>query len=92
MQTVSVSEARNNLAELLNQVAYGGESFVIRRMGKPVAILVRPEKMESIGRKVQQAIHPSKTAGTFSLPKGVKIGAIFEVMKEPYELESLLGR
>lgn len=38
--TVSVATARSNLSELLNRVAYGGETVIIEARGKPKAALV----------------------------------------------------
>jgi prevent-host-death family protein len=40
MTTLSIAEARNNLAEAINRVSYGGERVLFARRGKPVAALV----------------------------------------------------
>ena len=40
MTTMSIAEARNNLADTINRVSYGGERVVFARRGKPVAALV----------------------------------------------------
>ncbi len=40
MTTMSIAEARNNLADTINRVSYGGERIVFARRGKPVAALV----------------------------------------------------
>ncbi len=40
METVSVAEARRNLAQLVTRVAYTGERVVVERHGKPVLALV----------------------------------------------------
>lgn len=37
---LSVSEARDRLAEVIGQVQYGGERVTISRRGKPVAVAV----------------------------------------------------
>lgn len=37
---VGVEEARKNLGELVNRVAYAGERYVITRHGRPMAALV----------------------------------------------------
>ncbi len=42
MATMSVSEARASLAELLTRVE-AGEEVTITRHGRPVAVLVRPD-------------------------------------------------
>ncbi len=43
MTTLSIVKARNNLADAINRVSYGGERVVFARRGKPVAVLVSPE-------------------------------------------------
>lgn len=40
MEPISVAEARKNLAEIINQVSYGGRRVVIARHGKAVAAVV----------------------------------------------------
>ncbi len=40
MEDVSTRDARRNLAELVNRVAYGKERFVVTRHGKGLAALV----------------------------------------------------
>lgn len=37
---VSTSKARIEFAEMINQVAYGGERIVLDRHGKPIAAIV----------------------------------------------------
>ncbi len=44
--TVTVSEARATLPELLTRVD-GGEEITITRHGRPVAVLVRPDVLRS---------------------------------------------
>ncbi len=39
-RTISVAEAKKRFSDLLGRVAYGGETFVIARRGRPVARLV----------------------------------------------------
>jgi prevent-host-death family protein len=46
MVTMTVSEARAALPELLNRVE-GGEEVTITRHGQPVAVLVRPDALRS---------------------------------------------
>ena len=37
---ISITEIRDNLADALNRVAYGGERVILQRRGKGVAALV----------------------------------------------------
>ena len=47
---VSVSEARETFAELVNRAAYGGERVLVARRGKPIAAIVPIEDVEFIER------------------------------------------
>lgn len=47
---VSVSEARETFAELVNRAAYGGERVLVARRGKPIAAIVPIGDVEFIER------------------------------------------
>ena len=38
--TVSVSKARENLSNMLNEVAYGHERYIVERRGQPLAVIM----------------------------------------------------
>jgi prevent-host-death family protein len=44
-EAVTTRELRGTLAEVIGRVAYGGDRFVVRRNGKPVAAIVPLEDM-----------------------------------------------
>ena len=44
-QEVNVAEAKRRLSDLLGRVAYGGETVLITRRGRPMARLVPPEEV-----------------------------------------------
>jgi prevent-host-death family protein len=52
---VSISEIRDNLADALNRVAYGGERVVLERRGKGVAALVSLEDLQTLEELEDQA-------------------------------------
>jgi prevent-host-death family protein len=45
MIEVTVSEARERLADLLGKVQHGGEDVTIKKHGKPVAVMISAEAM-----------------------------------------------
>jgi prevent-host-death family protein len=45
---IPVTQARSDLAELVNRVAYSGERVVLTRHGKPLAALVSPADLERL--------------------------------------------
>jgi prevent-host-death family protein len=53
MTSMTVSEARAALPELLTRVE-DGEEVTITRHGRPVAVLVRPDSLRSRAREVLQ--------------------------------------
>lgn len=92
MKDISVTQARNNLAEILNQVVYQAERFLIRRRGEPVAVLVSPDEITEEGQTSYSGVKPSKTAGVLSLEdSSLSIEDLYERLKKPYERKSLLG-
>ena len=50
MTTLSIAEARNKLADVINRVSYGGERIIFARRGKAVAALVSAEDLKSLRR------------------------------------------
>ncbi|MCK4624254.1 MAG: type II toxin-antitoxin system Phd/YefM family antitoxin [Phycisphaerae bacterium] len=48
MGKVAAREFRNEVSDVLNRVAYGGERIVITRRGKGVAVLVSVEDAEAL--------------------------------------------
>lgn len=46
LQSVSVVQARNNFSDLLGQAYYGGKRFLIKKLGKPLAVLVGVEEYQ----------------------------------------------
>ncbi|HMO51998.1 MAG TPA: type II toxin-antitoxin system Phd/YefM family antitoxin [Kiritimatiellia bacterium] len=55
MNTMSIVEAREGLADAVNRVAYGGERVALARRGKPVAVLVSVEDLATLEALENQA-------------------------------------
>jgi prevent-host-death family protein len=53
MTVISVSKAREHLADALNRVAYGGEQVLIEKHGKAVAALI-PVKLFRLLEEIQK--------------------------------------
>ena len=47
---VSVSEARETFADLINRVAYRNERVLVTRRGRPIAAIVPIEQVEALER------------------------------------------
>lgn len=53
---IPVTQARDELADLINRVAYGHERIVLTRHSKPVACLVPPEDLQRLEGESQARI------------------------------------
>jgi prevent-host-death family protein len=58
---IPVTQARDELAELINRVAYGHERIILTRHSKPVACLVPPEDLQQLEPEGQEAIRLTST-------------------------------
>ncbi|MYV51606.1 type II toxin-antitoxin system Phd/YefM family antitoxin [Streptomyces sp. SID3212] len=52
---IPVTQARAELAELINRVVYGGERVVVTRHGKPLVALVSAADLERLEREQEAA-------------------------------------
>jgi antitoxin YefM len=53
MKILSVSEAKMKLSELVKKVQHMDEEVVITRNGKPAAVLISPDELESMRETLQ---------------------------------------
>ena len=51
---IPVTQAREELADLINRVAYGHERIILTRHAKPVACLVPPEDLARLQEQEQE--------------------------------------
>jgi prevent-host-death family protein len=47
LKTINALKARRNLGQLLEEVFYKGDQFVIQRAGKSMAVVISPEEYET---------------------------------------------
>jgi prevent-host-death family protein len=67
---IPVTQARDQLAEIINRVAYGHERVILTRHSKPVACIVPPEDMAWLEQAGQERINLTSTGsatGNFSV-------------------------
>jgi prevent-host-death family protein len=48
LKKISAMKARQNLGQLLNEVSIRGDSYIIERAGKPLAVLVDMERFQQM--------------------------------------------
>lgn len=78
---VSVADARSELAELLNRVAYGKERLVITRHGRQLAALVPVEDLQLANRLRRFVARKDVTRALAALDAG-KASSWEELRKE----------
>jgi prevent-host-death family protein len=59
-----VTQARDELADLVNRVAYGHERIILTRHSKPVAGIVSPEDLAWLEQRAQEAINLTSAGPT----------------------------
>lgn len=51
MKTITAKQARQNFAEIVNEVHYTGKPIQITKSGKPMVILISTKKSQEITKK-----------------------------------------
>ena len=51
LKTINALKARRNLGQLLEEVFYKGDQFVIQRAGKSMAVVISPSEYEAYQRQ-----------------------------------------
>lgn len=46
LKKITIAEARKKFANIINQVAFGNESFVLTRRGEPIAAIVSMKELK----------------------------------------------
>ena len=64
---IPVTQARDELADLVNRVAYGRERITLTRHGKVVAGLVPPEDLAWLEQRGQERITLTSTGHTIDV-------------------------
>ena len=67
---IPVTQAREELADLINRVAYGHERIILTRHSKPVACIVPPEdlaKLEQLEQQGQESINLTSAGSVLDL-------------------------
>jgi prevent-host-death family protein len=58
---IPVTQARDELADLINRVSYGRERIILTRHSKPVACIVSPEDLARLEESEREQISPGFT-------------------------------
>ncbi|WP_431996784.1 type II toxin-antitoxin system Phd/YefM family antitoxin [Streptomyces fungicidicus] len=84
---IPVTQARAELADLINRVVYGGERVVVTRHGKPLVALVSADdlrRLEEQGERPEPAEEPviSTVAGVREVPSAPRERQRFGIAAE----------
>ena len=85
MKTLSLSEAKMKLSELVESVYSTDEEVIITKNGRPVAVLVSPEEFESwketLDIKANAELMDEIKKGLAALKKKAKLYTLEELLK-----------
>jgi prevent-host-death family protein len=73
MKDVTTAEARKNLADLLNRVAYTQEHVVVTRRGRDIAAIVSMEDLDLLNRLRQLVVRNDVASAIDELEGGASI-------------------
>jgi prevent-host-death family protein len=83
METTSLADAKNRLSELINAVQGTWERVTITKNGRPAAVLIAPEDLDSLIETLEILSDPEAMAaiqeartGTGQLTTGAEMAAI----------------
>ena len=82
---IPVTQARAELAELINRVVYGGERVVVTRHGKPLVALVSAadlERLEKLGAELAEEQVISAVSGVREVPSAPRERQRFGIAAE----------
>jgi prevent-host-death family protein len=54
-KTIGIAKAREGLSDLINEVAFGGERYVVERRGKPLAALIGADEYRQLTELLAEA-------------------------------------
>jgi prevent-host-death family protein len=85
MKTLSLSEAKMKLSELVENVCSTDEEVIITKNGRPAAVLVSPEEFESwketLDIKANAELMDEIKKGLAALKKKAKLYTLEELLK-----------
>ena len=60
-KTISALKARQNLGQVMNEVALKGDDYIIERAGKPLVAVIPMEKYQSLRREWDEFFESAST-------------------------------
>ncbi|MQA95623.1 MAG: type II toxin-antitoxin system prevent-host-death family antitoxin [Streptosporangiales bacterium] len=90
MEEIPVTQARAELADLVNRVAYSGDRIVLTRHGRPLAVLLSPAELERLdaateAERVPEEDRPLHRSG-LTAPPPAPMPQIAEPTRPSYEI------
>ena len=79
MRAVSVSEAKDNLSALVEDVESTHDTVLITRHGKPAAIMISPDDLDSLQETLAWLSDPKHTAEMAEAEAGLSSGRMLSL-------------
>lgn len=89
MEEISSKDARDNLSDILNFVAFQGKHYTLTRNGKGMAVLISLDEWNSVERLLQKLEDEEDTGDAEAVIKGIESGKIKTISHK--EMKHRLG-
>ncbi len=77
---ISAMKARQNLGQIMNEVAIRGDDYIIERAGKPLVAIIDMEKYQRLEKERQEALQAVRSI--WSKMEGADAGEVEEIIGE----------
>ncbi len=77
---ISAMKARQNLGQIMNEVAIRGDDYIIERAGKPLVAIIDLEKYQRLEEDRQEALHSVRSI--WSKMEGAGAKEVAEIVEE----------
>jgi len=80
---ISALKARQNLGQIMNEVALRGDDYIIERAGKPLVAIIAMEKYQRLLEDQEEALRSVKEI--WNKLAGTNVDVVEQVIKEAIE-------
>jgi prevent-host-death family protein len=80
LKKISAMKARQNLGQIMNEVALRGDDYVIERAGKPLVAIIDMDKYQRLQEERQEALQAVRSI--WSKMEGVDPEEVEEIIEE----------
>lgn len=80
LKKISAMKARQNLGQIMNEVAIRGDDYIIERAGKPLVAIIDMDKYQRLQEDREEALQALRSI--WSKMEGADAGEVEEIIEE----------